>query len=111
MKWNRSHVLNCFDSLMSRAASPWSKAETMEQYSNNGYILLGAVVIALSVFLWSIGWLTGTLGQLPPRWREPVRYFFGLFGAKDLPQAIPFFALIFLLYLTLVFIKPARLWL
>ncbi len=100
----RTYLLHRFDSLLTGAVTPFSKAKSLKIYATNGYLYLlgGGLVIVISL-LWVLGVLAALLSRLP----ASLRYNLELF--RNIPETVTLIALITLIYWSVYFfLKPVR---
>src|SRR5947199_3701104 len=68
--------------------SPYIRATTLEQYSNNGYRLLGLVVLVVYVCLWWKGYFYYPLSRSTPLIRLLYRFLVERLGLAFIPDSI-----------------------
>ena len=105
-----SHILQWLDDLLNRAARPFLKARTLEQYSTRGYWIFGLLVILLIIgFLQATGYIASIFSNAPAQLLNYLKPFLDKIGLGALPSPLPMIVLLSLVYLALGLSKHTRL--
>ncbi|HSS47456.1 MAG TPA: hypothetical protein VLX28_00785, partial [Thermoanaerobaculia bacterium] len=90
--------------------SPFIQATTLEQYSNNGYRLLGLASLVVFLCLWSSGYFHYPLSRSTPLLRLFYRFLVERLGLAFIPDSMVSVIVVpVLLYIAIYFYKPTRL--
>ncbi len=108
-RWTKFSHLKWLDSLLSRAASPFSKAESLDTYATNGYYLLGGMLAVFVVLVWSLGYVSWVLHQLPGSLGDTIKHRFQVIDINGVSETILLIVLIAVFYTIFYFWKQVRL--
>ena len=104
-----NRFLRGLDKFLSWVSQPFSKAESLETYSKNGYWLFGAILIIMIVLLLVLlGYLDRLVGATPPSVQPITTKLLDKIGLGFLPPSTPILVLLVIVFVVVGFIKRIR---
>jgi hypothetical protein len=104
-----TRFLRGLDRFLSRISQPFSKADSLEVYSKNGYWCFGAMLIVLLILLLLLlGYLDQLVGAAPPSIQPPIAKLLEKVGLGFLPPSTPIVVLLVAVFVVVGFIKRIR---